>query len=495
MESKNFLAVDLGASNGRVLLGCWNGEAFQLEELHRFVNGPVNVQGHLYWDALRLWSEIKEGMRQYAGRFPAPLTSIGIDTWGVDYALLDSAGRLLGNPRHYRDSRNDGILEWSFDRTPGAEIFSETGIQFMQINTLFQLLSMVRDPDPQLKSADTLLMMPDLFNYWLTGRKAAEYTIASTSQMLNPWNRNWSSALLRRVGLPSHFLPEIVSPGTILGEVGPEVRAETGVSGPALVIAPASHDTAAAVAAIPGLDSESAYISSGTWSLVGLEIDEPIVNQEALALNVTNEGGVFGTIRLLKNVTGLWLLQESRNQWKREGRDLGWDQLLREAAGSPPFLCFVDPDAADFRAPGDMPKAIRGYCRQTGQTEPADSGAVVRCCLESLALKSRLVLEGLEGLTGRKIKVIRVVGGGSQNRMLCQFTADACARPVVTGPVEATALGNIMVQAIAVGCLADLRAGRRAVAASVKQERFEPRQTADWESAYQRFSSLPSILL
>jgi rhamnulokinase len=490
MEPKNFLAVDLGASNGRVLLGTWDGAAFQLEELHRFPNGPVNIHGYLYWDVLRLWSEIKQGIREYAGRFQGPLTSVGIDTWGVDCALLDAGGQLLGNPRHYRDSRTDGILEWSFDRTPRAEIFAETGMQFMQINTLFQLMTMVRNPDPQLQSAQTMLMMPDLFNYWLTGRKVAEYTIASTSQMINPWSRNWSSKLLQRVGLPSHFLPEIVSPGTVLGEIRAEVRSETGVTGPALVIAPASHDTAAAVAAIPGLDANSAYISSGTWSLVGLEIDQPIVNQEALDLNVTNEGGVFGTIRLLKNVTGLWLLQESRNQWKRQGRDLGWDQMLLEANDSQPFLCFIDPDAADFRAPGDMPNAIRAYCRRTGQSEPGTVGAVVRCCLESLALKSRLVLEGLENLTGRKTETIRVVGGGCQNRMLCQFTADACHRPVVTGPVEATALGNIMVQAIAVGCIPDLQAGRQAVAASVKQETFQPREAADWESAYQRFAGL-----
>jgi rhamnulokinase len=492
MESKNFLAVDLGASNGRVLLGTWDGAAFQLQELHRFPNGPVNVHGHLYWDALRLWTEIKQGLCEYSNRFTAPLTSIGIDTWGVDFALLDAQGRLLGNPRHYRDSRNDGILEWSFDRTPSSEIFSETGIQFMQINTLFQLLSMVRDPDPQLQSAQTLLMMPDLFNYWLTGRKVAEYTIASTSQMINPWSRDWSTALLRRVGLPLHLLPEIVKPGTILAEVMPEVRSETGLSGPALVIAAAGHDTAAAVAAIPGLNPHSAYISSGTWSLVGVENDHPIVNQEALDLNFTNEGGVFGTVRLLKNVTGLWLLQESRSQWKREGRDYDWDQLLAEAADSRPFLCFVDPDADDFRAPGDMPTAIRRYCRQTGQLEPATVGAVVRCCLESLALKSRLVLEGLARLTGRRIEDIRVVGGGCQNRMLCQFTADACQRPVVTGPVEATALGNIMVQAIAAGCLPDLQAGRQAIADSVKQERLEPREQAEWEAAYQRFAVLQS---
>jgi rhamnulokinase len=492
-ETTNFIAVDLGASSGRALLGRWDGERFQLQELYRFPNEPVNVLGHLHWDALRLWSEIKAGLARYAAEFDQPLAGIGIDTWGVDFGLLDRAGNLLGNPVHYRDHRTDGVMERVFERVPRQRIYAQTGIQFLQLNTLFQLSSLVQAGDPQLKQAAALLMMPDLFNYWLTGRKAAEYTIASTTQMLDARARRWAEDLLAALEIPAQILPEIVAPGTVLGELRPEVASETGLRRAAAVIAPAGHDTASAVAAISDLDEHSMYISSGTWSLLGVEALEPVINDEALTFNFTNEGGIGNTIRLLKNVAGLWLLQESRRRWQAEGRAYTWDELLALAGQAEPFRSLVDPDAAEFLSPGDMPAAIRAYCRRTGQPEPGSVGAVVRACLESLALKYRWGMEALETLTGRRMETIRVVGGGSRNRLLCQFTADACERPVIAGPVEATALGNIMLQAIAAGCLADVNDGRQALAASIEREKFEPQAGAGWQAVYARFKGLIGV--
>ncbi len=488
-----YLAVDLGASSGRQVLGRWDGTRFTLQDVHRFPNGPVNVLGHLYTDVLRLWEEVKIGLTRLASQLAAPLVSIGVDTWGVDYGLLDSAGRLLGNPYHYRDARTNGVMERAFARVPRRQIFAETGIQFLQLNTLFQLYSMVLTDDPQLKMADTLLMLPDLFHYWLTGSKTAEYTIASTSHMLHARERRWATGLLQALGIPTRILPPIVPPGTILGPIRPEVMEETGLQGPVSVVAVASHDTASAVAAIPDLDADSVYISSGTWSLMGVETPQPILTEEALTLNFTNEGGVGNTIRFLKNIAGLWLLQECQRQWQREGQTYTWEDLLKLAEQAQPFLSLLDPDAPDFLSPGNMPAIIRAYCQRTGQPQPESVGAVGRCCLESLALKYRLVLESLERLVGRRLETIRVVGGGSQNHLLCQFTADACERPVVAGPVEATALGNIMIQAIATGRLPDVATGRQAIAASVPRRHFEPRASAAWQDAMARFRGLLAL--
>ena len=486
----NFLAIDLGASSGRVMLGRWDGARFELHELHRFANQPVQVHGALHWDVLRLWDEIKTGMARYAAQFDAPLAGIGVDTWGVDFALLDRAGRMLGNPICYRDSRTDGMVERVFAHVPRSEVFARTGLQVMQINTLYQLMSMAGDA--WLADADSLLLMPDLFHYWLTGVKAVEYTNASTTQMLDCRSRRWATELLEQLGLPAHFLPPIVAPGTILDGLLPAVLSETGLRGPVPVIAPGSHDTASAVAAIPGLDASSAYISSGTWSLVGVEIAQPILSDAALELNITNEGGVAGTIRLLKNVGGLWLIQESQRQWQREGMEYDWEALVALASQATPFASLLDPDAAEFLHAGDMPARIRAFCARTGQVLPDSVGAITRCCIESLALRYRWVIEALERVAGVQISTIRVVGGGSQNQMLCQATADACGRTVVTGPVEATALGNVMIQAIATGHLPTIAAGRRAIAASIEQRTFEPRANAAWQAAFTRFERLLS---
>jgi rhamnulokinase len=492
MATTNFIAADLGASNGRLLLARWDGARFTLEELHRFNNGPVAVQDRLYWNALGLWQEIKNGLARYAATVDSAPAAIGLDTWGVDYALLDSDGRLLGNPVNYRDARTNGVQERLFRVVPPEKVFAETGIQFMQINTLIQLYAMRDQGDPQLDHAATLLMIPDLFNYWLTGRKVVEYTIASTTQMLHAAERRWATGLLAKLGLPTHILPEIVPPGTTLGELLPAVCTETGIKGAPPVIAPGTHDTASAVAAIPGLDEHSAYISSGTWSLMGVEISQPVINDATRRLNFTNEGGIANTIRLLKNIGGLWLLQESRRQWARSGHEYTWDALLAEAEKATPFRSLIDPDASDFLAPGQMVDAICDSCRRTGQPAPETVGEVVRCALESLALRYRWTLGALEELVGHRLETIRIVGGGSQNRLLCQLTADACQRPVVTGPVEATALGNVMMQAMATGHLGSLAEAREAVAASITQERFEPRSADGWDEAYDRFLQLTS---
>lgn len=489
-ESTNFLAVDIGASSGRVIVGRWDGERFALEELHRFWNGPLEAGGRLHWDAPRLWREVQAGIAAYAARDAAPLAGIGIDTWAVDYGLLDAGGGLLDNPYHYRDRRTEGVPALVEQTVPAAELYARTGIQRLPLNTLYQLAAAARAGDPQLAAADTLLLMPDLLHYWLTGRKVAEYTNATTTMFLDARGRRWAADLLDRLGIPAHILPPLVEPGTVLGSVLPELRASLGLRQDVPVIAVGTHDTASAVAAVPGLDERSAYISSGTWSLVGVELPEPVLGEEARRLNFTNEGGVGGTIRFLKNVAGLWLLQECRRLWQEQGRDYSWGELVALAEAAPPLRSLIDSDAPEFLAVGDMPATIRAYCRRTGQPEPEGVGATVRCCLESLALKYRWVVAALEGLTGRRIETVRVVGGGSQNALLCQITADACRRPVVAGPPEGTALGNILVQAIAAGRLPDLAAGRRAVAASVGQTTYAPRDSGDWDAAIIGFEAL-----
>lgn len=489
-DSTNFLAVDIGASSGRVIVGRWDGERFALEELHRFWNGPVEQDGHLHWDAQQLWREIQTGIAAYTAQGGPALAGIGIDTWAVDYGLLDAEGRLLGNPYHYRDRRTEGAPAAVDRLIPPDVLFARTGLQRLPLNTLYQLVAAARADDGKLAAAETLLLMPDLFHYWLTGRKVAEYTNASTTMFLDARERRWASDLLETLGIPTRILPPLVEPGTILGPVLPEVADSLGLPQGVPVIAVGTHDTASAVAAVPGLDEHSAYISSGTWSLVGVELPAPVLSAQAQRLNLTNEGGVAGTIRFLKNVGGLWLLQECQRQWQEEGKHYTWPELVALAEAAPPLRSLVDPDDPAFLAVGDMPATIRAYCRRTYQPEPQDVGGMVRCCLESLALKYRWVVTALEQLTGRTITTVRVVGGGSQNALLCQLTADACRRPVVAGPAEGTALGNILVQAIATGHLPDLATGRLAVAASVQQTSYTPRDSGDWDAAIVGFESL-----
>ena len=492
--TRDFLAVDLGASSGRVLAARWDGSRFALQEVSRFANEPVSQMGRLQWDVLALWSEVKGGLARYAARRPVEesagsatlrrgeLAGLGLDTWGVDFALLDRVGNLLGNPYHYRDRRTIGVMARAFERVPRHEVFEVTGTQPMAYNTLYQLLAMVHARDPQLDAAATMLPMPNLFAYWLTGQRAAERTIATTTQCLRAETGAWATGLLEGLGIPTRFLPPLVEPGTLLGPTTADVTAETGL--PAVpVFAVASHDTASAVAAIPGLDGDSAYISSGTWSLIGVEIASPLISDKVLSTGFTNEGGIAGTTRLLRNIPGLWLVAECRRHWRRDGREYEWDELVALAERFPGLRSVIDPDDPSLVNPPDMPTALRALCRDTGQEPPDGVGAIVRCCLDSIALKCRAALDDLTEVTGHRPGTLRVVGGGSQNRLLCQLTADACGLPLIAGPVEATALGNIMVQAIATGELANVAEGRAAVAASVQLDVFEPRAGPDWDAA------------
>lgn len=485
----NFVAIDLGASSGRLAVGRWDGKRFDLQELHRFANGYVNVDGHLKWDVSRLWSEIKRGLAKYASRYSEPLAGISVDAWGVDFALLDKSGELLGAPFHYRDSRTDGVPQRVFARVPEPDIYQRTGIRTMQINTLFQLFSMVESGDRNLADARHLLMIPDLFHFWLSGEKSVEYTEASTTQMLSCRERTWARDLLERIGIPAKILGPITRPATVLGTVKAELLEDCGLKGPVPVIAAGSHDTASAVAAVPHLDQHSAYISSGTWSLMGIECDQPVTSDEALSQAFTNEGGVNGNIRFLRNISGLWLLQECVRQWRSEGRQYSWNEVMELAADAAPFRSLIDVDAGEFLAPDDMPAAIRTHCHRTGQPELRDDRAVARCCLESLALKYRTVLGALEMLSGRELKTLRIVGGGGQNKLLSQLTADICQRVVVSGPVEASALGNVMVQAVATGSLASIAEGRESIALSADLVTYEPRPLSGLDDAYDRYDS------
>ena len=490
----NFLAVDLGAASGRVVIVQWDGDRFLLGELHRFTNSALRMGSRIQWDVPRLWSGIKVGLEKYAARYSGGVpASISVDTWGVDFGLLDEKGQLIGIPRHYRDPRTSGMVERVLAYVSGDELFRRTGIQTMAINTIFQLFSMVEAKDRRLEIADRLLMMPDLFHYWLSGEKSNEYTIASTTGMLDCRARTWATDIAERLRIPVSILGPIVPPGTVLGDIRPDVARKCGVRGRFPVVAGASHDTASAVAAIPLANAQSVYISSGTWSLMGIETNEPITSADALCFTLTNEGGVNGTIRLLKNITGLWLLQECVRSWQKSGRDYGWAELGRLASAAAPLRSLIDPDAEDFSAPEDMPEAIRNYCGRTEQPIPETDGALARCCLESLSLKYRAVLEGLEKVRGRKVNTILIVGGGSQNPLLCQFTADACCRRVIAGPVEASALGNAMVQAIATGHVSNISSGRSSVAASSEQTEYEPHPTDRWDAAYERLCKLPKL--
>ncbi len=486
---RHYLAFDLGAESGRAILGALNSEGLVLEELRRFSNEPVRTPAGLYWDALRLFHEMQQGLAAAARGRKLKLAGVGVDAWGVDFGLVGRDGSLVASPMHYRDSRTDGILDRLFAVAPREEVFAQTGIQFMQINTLCQLYAMKRADAPGLEAAERLLMMPDLFNYWLTGLQRSELTDASTTQFYNPRERRWAEELLDLLGLPSAILGEIVPPGTLLGPLLPHVAEATG-AGERPVYATASHDTAAAVAAVPAEGKEWCYISSGTWSLMGVELAEPVINQRSLELNLTNEVGVGGRIRLLKNIAGLWLLQECRRAWAREGSEYSYDELARLAAEAQPFKTVISPDA--FLSPGGMPARIAAYCRLSGQAVPETVGEFARTILESLALRYRQVLESLESVTGSEIKVIHIVGGGSRNRLLNQFAADATGRLVVAGPAEATAAGNVLGQALGAGDLRSLEEARSLVRRSLAPELVEPRGgIAAWDDAYGRFLRLP----
>jgi rhamnulokinase len=494
MGSTVFLAVDLGASSGRHVAGAFDGKRLSLEEIYRFENGPVQMAGRLYWDLLDQWAQVQQGMRAAASQHGERIRSIGVDTWGVDFGLLGRGDELLGNPYNYRDPRTEGMLARAFAMVPREEIFAATGLQFMQINTLYQVLSMRLADSPLLSAATSLLMIPDLFHWLLTGVKANEFTIATTTQFFDPRRNAWAKPLLARFGIPTQMLGEIVQPGSKLGKLTSQVAAATHLNNVEVVV-PGTHDTASAVMAVPAAGEASmqpdwCYISSGTWSLLGVEVARPIINDKCLALNFTNEGGVGGTTRLLKNICGLWLVQECRRVWSEEGTTYSWDYLTQRAAEARPLVSFINPDDSRFLAPANMPETIREYCCETGQHVPENEGEVIRCALESIALKYRQVLGWLEELTGAALKTIHIVGGGTQNRQLCQMAADACGRRVVAGPVEATAIGNLMMQAIASGEVGSIVEAREVIRRSFSVETYEPRNTGPWDEAQGRFLAI-----
>ena len=484
--ARSYLAFDLGAESGRAILGELRAGVLEIREVARFPNEPVRENGSLRWDILRLWLEMQWALE----RLPvATLDGIGVDTWGVDYALIGERGNLLENPYHYRDGRTGGMMDRVFERVSREEIYSLTGIQFLPFNTLYQLYAAHLATPRLLAAASALVTIPDLLNYWLSGRLASEYTIATTTQFVDPRSRTWATSLLAKLDLPVHLLQPIVEPGTILGYSHDRGRF-TGVP----VVAPACHDTGSAVAAV-ATSGRTAFLSSGTWSLLGAELPAPVMTRESRELNFTNEGGACGTVRFLKNITGLWLLQSCRRCWAASGTHFSYDDLLQAAAGEPPsFDSLVDPDHASFLNPGDMLGALAAYCRRTGQKVPENPPAYTRAILESLALKYRVVLESLEQLTGIRFEQIRIIGGGARNPLLNQFTADATGRVVIAGPVEATALGNLAMQMVATEAVRSLEEARFVIDRSFEVERFEPRASGRWDAGYQRYRQSASKL-
>jgi rhamnulokinase len=486
--SARFLALDLGAESGRAILGRLDGDVLTLKDVRRFPNVAVRTNGSLHWDILRLWHEVKTSLEDVSD---VALASVGLDTWGCDFALLGEQGQLLENPYHYRDTRSHDAPSQVFRQVSAERIYATTGIQFLNFNSLFQLYSAKRSTPNLLRAATAFVTIPDLLNYWLTGRLASEYTIATTTQMIDAERRSWATPLLAELGLPTQLFQPLVEPGTVIGGVRHDVSASLADTP---VVAPACHDTGSAFAAV-STDAGGAFLSSGTWSLLGAEVGAPVISARARDLNFTNEGGVNGTTRLLKNIAGLWLLQACMRRWAEAGQPVSYDDLLVAARDDGlAFRSVFDPDHSSFFNPADMPAAIAAYCRQTDQVEPAGQPGYARAILESLALKYRVVLEWLEELTGRRYTHIRIVGGGSRNRLLNQFTADATGRTVLAGPVEATALGNIAMQLLATGTVRSLDEARAIIEQSFPVERFDPVATDRWASHYSRFQEYREVM-
>ncbi len=485
--NKQVLAIDFGASSGRAILGSFDGEKITLQEVHRFSNDPVKVGKTMYWDVLRLFYNIKQGIikAQQAGGFD----SIGIDTWGVDFGLIDEFGCLLENPVHYRDVRTAGLIEECAELVPNKEFYETTGIQFMELNTIYQLYALKKYRPHILERADRLLFMPDLFGYMLTGKMTTEYSIATTSQMVDLKTKSWATGLLDRLGIPSRLLGEIAPSGSVLGKVSEDICEECGI-GDVDVISVCGHDTQSAITAVPCESGDFAFLSSGTWSLFGTELKEPIVNEKSLAMNVTNEGGCDSSVGFLKNIIGLWLIQESRRHWNRHGSDYSYADLEKLALAAEPFKCFIDPDAPEFVPHGNIPQRVRDYCKKTGQPVPESVGEVMRCIYESLAMKYRLTLEDLEDCTGKTYPAIHVIGGGTKDTLLCQMTASSCNRTVIAGPIEATVLGNIAVQLMASGAVENVAQARKIVKASEKTAEYSPENADAWAKAYERFKAV-----
>ena len=487
---KRVLAFDFGASSGRAMLGEYDGETISLKELHRFGNDPVTMRGTLYWDIPRLFYEIRRGLTIAARE--GGFDTVGIDTWAVDFALLDEYGELVGNAVHYRDARTADMDREVFAAVPKEELYAATGIQHMRINTVFQLASLLRSRPETLRRAKRLLLIPDLFAYLLTGAQRCELTNASTTNLFNPRENDWAHDVLKKLGIPESLFAPLIRPGESYGTLSGELCAECGCS-PVPVLAVATHDTASAVASVPALDADYVYISCGTWSLMGVESPAPVLTPEAEAANFTNEIGYGRSIRFLKNIMGLWLIQESRRQWIREGREASFAELEKEALSAAPFVSFIDPDAPDFEAPGDLPRRVCDFCARTGQTVPETRGEIMRCIYESLALKYRVTLELLQSVTGRRFGRIHMVGGGIKDTLLCRMAAASCGVPVHAGPAEATAMGNAAVQLIGLGEIKDLAQARGIIRRSVEPVVYQPENSKDWNRAYARYREILSL--
>lgn len=488
-QTVNLVAFDLGAESGRAMLAAFDGEYITLPQTQRFPNVPVRVLNSLHWDVLRLFDDMKRGLAQLVREQRGGVAGIGVDTWGVDFALLGRDDELLGNPLHYRDVRTAGIMPRVFECVPRAQVFEQTGIQCLEINSLYQLYAMRLQNAPALEYAQTFLMMPDLYNFWLTGNKVCEFTDATTTQVYDPRARRWAFPLLKALDIPTAMFPPIVAPGTVLGALHKNIAEELGIEN-VTVIAPATHDTGSAVAGAPLPDENTAWISSGTWSIVGAEVSEPVIHEQSREYNFTNEGGVGGGYRFCKNVMGLWILQECRREWSKGGADISYAELVAEAERAPAFRSLIDPDDELFFRPGNMPARITEFCARTQQPAPETRGAFVRCALESLALKYRLQLDRLEKMLGKRFTAIQMIGGGIQNQLLCQFTAEAANKPVLAGPVEATALGNVLMQMLALGHIHSLAEGRQVIRQSFPVVEYLPHDAATWEEEYGKFMML-----
>ncbi|MEX3615940.1 rhamnulokinase family protein [Paenibacillus glucanolyticus] len=482
------LAFDIGASSGRAMLGQLSSRTIEVKEIHRFPNDPVRVGNRLQWDVLRIYHEMKQGLLRAKGQHGLP-TSIGIDTWAVDYGLVDRNGELMTNPYHYRDTHTDGVMEQVMKSVPPSEIFERTGIQFLPFNTIYQLASIRQQKPYLLQEAERFLMIPDLLRYFLTGEMANEFTNATTTQLYNPVSGSWDHYLMNSLHIPHGMFHPVVQPGTPVGSLRSSVTEELGIAS-VPVYTVAEHDTASAVVAVPALDRSFAYLSCGTWSLMGTEVEQPVIHERARELNFTNEGGAYGTYRLLKNIMGLWILQECQRTWEREGLSYSYPELVKMADAAPAFACFIDPDDPLFLPAGDMPKRVREYAARTNQRIPQGEGAIVRCIMESLAMQYRYVLDLTEELSGQKFQGLHMVGGGIHNETLCQWTANAIGKPVWAGPAEGSAIGNMAVQWIAQGELSDIWEARAVIRESFPVKTYEPEDTPLWEDACGVFGQL-----
>lgn len=488
MKKYNFLAFDLGATSGRTVLGTLCDGKIETKELTRFPNAIVEVNGKFFWNLLGLYESLKGGLAACAKEGITPV-SIGIDTWGVDVVPIGKDGSILGMPRAYRDPYTDGAQERYFEVVPREEVYDKTGIQFMNFNTLFQIFAAVKEGYTPITQAERLLFIPDALSYMLTGKQVCEYTIASTSQILNPRTAKLEAKLLEAAGVKADIFPELLMPGNVIGPLTDALATESRI-GKVNVVAVAGHDTASAVAAVPAENERFAYLSSGTWSLMGVETKEPIINEESFRRNFTNEGGVDGTTRFLKNICGMWILEQCRKEWEREGKSYSYPEIVEMANSAEPFATFINPDDASFANPQSMLKAIEAFCLRTGQTPPQSDKQIVRTIFESLALRYREVLEILESMSPFAIDVLHIIGGGSKNALLNQFTANAIGKRVVAGPSEATAIGNIMMQAVGAGVVGSLAEARAIIRASIDTEEFLPQDSEAWNAAYEKFHNL-----